>query len=46
MNSPLATQVEVGQAISNGQSLLRGSGIGRADVETHAGRMKAVALNR
>ena len=46
MNSPLATPAEVGRAIGDGQSLLHLAGIGRKDVETLAGRMKAVAMNR
>jgi hypothetical protein len=44
MNGPLATPSEVSFAIGNGHSLLRGVGIGRADLETISSRMKAVAL--
>lgn len=46
MNSPLATPDEVGQAISNDESLFRSAGIGRSDLEMIAGQMKAVAPNR
>jgi hypothetical protein len=44
MNSPLATRSEVGFAIHHGQSLFQMPGAARADLETIANRLQAVAM--
>jgi len=44
MNSTLATPSEVSFALNHSQTLLQGAGTTRTDMETLAGRLKAVAL--
>ena len=44
MNSTLATPSEVSFALNHSQTLLQGAGTTRTDMETIAGRLKAVAL--